>query len=370
MTLMEAPRDQSLVPLLLGESMVMQVLRARIAAAARVGRTTLITGPTGSGKDLVARTLHARSNRALRPFVCVHCAALPESLIESELFGHSRGAFTGAIQTRNGLAKTAARGTLFLDEIDTLPVSAQAKLLRFLETGEYRPVGSDRVEHAETWVIAASNQDLVARAREGSFRADLLFRLAVIKIDVPPLRDRIDDILDLAEIFLGTISGGTKQLGDDARRALHSHDWPGNVRELKHRVEAAALLSDEAVLDAASLLLPLGCSSRSARRHEADSPDPTAVTAPPGSATEPLSSELWRLVDETGLGLSSALALCEQLLVKRALVVEGNNRARAAGRLQINVRTIFKKLASALTPPAAGRPSGHGPDRMGMPAET
>src|SRR5215468_5350171 len=164
-----------------GQSTAFQHLRSRIPQVARVARTTLICGPTGSGKDLIARMLHDHSERRGRPFVIVHCAALPDTLVEAEMFGHARGAFTGATQARPGLIRTASHGTLFLDEVDSLPLSAQAKLLRFLETGEYRAVGADRVEHSDAWVIAATNQDLNDCVRAGSFRADLMFRLAVVR---------------------------------------------------------------------------------------------------------------------------------------------------------------------------------------------
>jgi DNA-binding NtrC family response regulator len=324
--------------LLLGETPSFRALKCRLPPIAKAMRTTLISGPTGCGKDVVARTLHANSPRALNPYVPVHCAALPETLVESEMFGHTRGAFTGADRTRSGLVRTAESGTIFLDEVDSLPPTAQAKLLRFLETGEYRAVGSDRVEHADVWIIAATNQDLAGRVRAGEFRADLMFRLAVVRLEVPRLAGRDDDILALAEHFLKDISGGAQRFTDEAQRALLAYDWPGNVRELKHRVESAALFSEGQSIDSAALDL------RSALPGSSRSLD-TSDARPASDTTDgQLEQNLWGLVAESGFTFSRAMAECERLLIHAALCAEGNNRTRAAGRLGIHVRTIFKKL--------------------------
>jgi two-component system nitrogen regulation response regulator GlnG len=339
--------------LLLGESAELAAVRERLPQIARVQRTTLVCGATGTGKDLVARALHLLSARRAQPFVTIHCAALPESLIEAEMFGHCRGAFTGATQSRAGLIRTAQRGTLFLDEIDSLSASAQAKLLRFLETGEYRAVGSDRVERSDAWIIAATNQDLERRARDGAFRSDLLYRLAVVRIDLPALRDRPGDIEYLADHFLAGVGRGDKVFSAQARSALAAHPWPGNVRELKHRVESAALLTEGPQISAAALGLTLD--ERWLGRGALGLPaSPTALGASPahpdaggrGFAPEviPLERELWTLIADNGLSLSAAVDLCEQLMIQAALRAEGNNRTRAAHRLGIHVRTIFKKL--------------------------
>ena len=317
---------------LVGASASMVTVQSRIRAVAKVQRTTLILGPTGSGKDVVARSLHDCSTRRERPFVAVHCGALPENLVEAELFGHSRGAFTGAVQARGGLIRSAEQGTIFLDEVDSLSLAAQAKLLRFLETGEYRAVGSDGVEHSSAWVVAATNQDLRRRVSAGTFREDLLYRLEVVKIEVPALHQRRDDVLLLARHFLRQLGCGDKDFNPHARVALEAHGWPGNVRELKHRVEAAALLTEGETIgpDALGLGVP---SSREADRAATD-----------GADSAGLEHELWRLVQERGLTLIEATAACERMLVEAALRAEGNNRTRAAGRLGINVRTIYKKL--------------------------
>lgn len=319
-------------PVLVGNSPALTTLRSKLPSIADAQRTTLIGGPTGCGKDLVARALHWHSSRRDRSYVVVHCAALPESLAEAEMFGYCRGAFTGALQPRQGLIRSAGNGTIFLDEIDSLPSTVQAKLLRFLETGELRAVGSDHTERSEAWILAATNQDLNERVRNGAFRADLMYRLAVVKVDVPPLNQRRDDILCLANHFLAGVVGGRKSLSDGAKAALLAYTWPGNVRELRNRIETAALFSGAGQIEADDLGLP-------------GSPDAAfLVPIEEPYTAESLEQALWSLVNQGGLSLSQAMARCERLLIHAALDAEGNNRTRAAARLGIHVRTIFKKL--------------------------
>jgi DNA-binding NtrC family response regulator len=321
-----------------GASAPIVAMHRRLDAIARAERTTLITGPTGAGKDVVARSLHARSRRSTEPFVVVQCAALPDNLVEAELFGHSRGAFTGAVAARDGLVRSADGGTLFLDEVDSLTLGAQAKLLRFLETGEFRAVGADHCERSRAWVVAATNQDLHTRVRNGQFREDLLYRLEVVRVTIPPLRDRRGDILLLAAHFLSELGQGHKRLAPGACAMLEAHDWPGNVRELRHRIEAAALLGDGDEIAADDLGLAEGA------RGEVGA----GVGAGPGAgaiaAAIGLEHELWRLVADRGMSLAQVAATCEEMLVRAALRAEGDNRTRAAARLGINVRTIYKKL--------------------------
>jgi DNA-binding NtrC family response regulator len=327
---------------LLGEAPSLRAVREQLPQIARVARTTLLVGPTGSGKDLAARMLHQMSARSDRPFVTVHCAALPESLVEAEMFGHCRGAFTGATQSRAGLVRTASQGTLFLDEIDSLPISAQAKLLRFLETGEFRAVGSDRVEFSAAWVIAATNQNLASCVHNATFRADLLYRLAVMRVDLPALRDRPGDIAYLAQHFLEHVGRGDKRFSPEAQAALAAHSWPGNVRELKHRVESAALLTEAPIISDAALGLNLDQRGRDQVSAITDADSGAEARALCDALA--LERELWTLLNQQGMTLSSAVTFCEQLMIQAALRAEGNNRTRAANRLGIHVRTIFKKL--------------------------
>ncbi|MEZ5659924.1 MAG: sigma-54 dependent transcriptional regulator [Burkholderiaceae bacterium] len=209
--------------------------------------SVLVTGESGTGKELVARALHADGPRAHGPFVSVNCAALPSELVEAELFGHERGAFTDARQRRDGLFTSADGGVLFLDEIGEMPLAAQAKLLRVLEERVIRPVGANEARPVDVWVIAATNRHLADLVAEGAFRGDLMFRLQVLWVDVPPLRERDADILLLADAFLrhfsGLYPGPARRLSDDARARLLAHRWPGNVRELRNVIERATVLA-------------------------------------------------------------------------------------------------------------------------------
>lgn len=308
--------------------------RAELVAKAR--KTTLITGPTGVGKDVLASWLHRRGQSPDAPFVTVNCGALPESLIESELFGHLRGAFTGAQDTRKGLIKNAAGGTLFLDEINSLCLNAQSKLLRFLETGEYRRVGSDHLEYANVWVLAASNRNLQNEVQRGSFREDLLFRLAVMHLDIPPLRMRDGDIELLARHFLTRVSNDLGTFTPRAVRAIYKYAWPGNVRELKARVERAAYLSRSSTIDMADLELDGLESSKELIMEKKPLKKTSSIAL----------SDLYQLIEKEGLTLGDAIARCEKAIIQAALDVEHGNRTQAARRLGIHVRTMFKKLAN------------------------
>jgi transcriptional regulator with PAS, ATPase and Fis domain len=208
--------------------------------------TVLVVGPTGSGKELVARALHGLSPRAAKPFVAVNCAAIPEALLESELFGHARGAFTGAVQAQVGRIPAAHGGTLFLDEVSELPLGMQAKLLRFLEQKEVQRLGMAEPIRVDVRVIAASNVDLAGRAGRGEFREDLFYRLSAFPLELPPLTERRNDIVPLAEHFLAcmaaAMNGACPRLSGDAVRILEGHPWKGNVRELQHVMERASIL--------------------------------------------------------------------------------------------------------------------------------
>jgi DNA-binding NtrC family response regulator len=233
------------LPGMVGSSEAMQKMYRLVRLVAPRKTTVLITGPTGSGKELVARAVHELSLRAGRPFVALNCAAIPEPLLESELFGYSRGAFTGAVQSRIGRIQAAQGGTLFLDEIGEMPAGLQAKLLRFLECGELQRLGSTETAVADVRVVAATNADLLMKVKEGTFRQDLYFRLAVFPVELPGLVEHRGDLKDLARFLLHEVAGEEDvSLGDAAIRLLESHTWPGNVRELRHVLERAVILAE------------------------------------------------------------------------------------------------------------------------------
>ena len=232
------------LPGMVGRAASMQRVYRYVRLVAPRQTTVLITGPTGSGKELVARALHELSPRATRPFVAINCAAIPESLLESELFGYTRGAFTGAVQSRLGRIQAAHTGTLFLDEIGDLPLGLQSKLLRFLERGELQRLGSSDHCQVDVRVVAATNAQLLDRVLNGQFREDLYFRLSVFPIELPPLSERKSDIRELASCFLQELGGTLLKLSAPAIAALESHSWPGNIRELKHVMERAVILAN------------------------------------------------------------------------------------------------------------------------------
>ncbi len=248
----ETETAQAALGALVGSSRPVQELIEVIRLVAPCDTTVLIEGETGTGKELVAHALHACSARSSRPLVILNCAAIPETLLEAELFGHARGAFTGAVQSRTGRIEAADGGTLFLDEIGEMPLALQAKMLRFLECGELQRIGDNSVSRVDVRVVAATHQHLEQRAEEGTFRLDLYHRLAVFPIDVAPLRDRMVDIPSLLEHILDRLSsripaghGGRKSISADALDELLAHRWPGNIRELKHVIERAVILSGD-----------------------------------------------------------------------------------------------------------------------------
>jgi transcriptional regulator with PAS, ATPase and Fis domain len=232
----------------IGTSPAWETVLASALRVARTETTVLLQGESGTGKEVVARLIHQGSPRKFGPFVAVNCAALPEHLLESELFGYERGAFTGAQQAKAGLIELASRGVLFLDEVSEMTLVAQVKLLRFLQEREYQRLGGTRVQKADVRVIAASNRDLDEAVERGTFREDLLYRLRVFDITLPPLRERVSDIPLLAELFLADIAQSMARrpprLIENALDALMAHHWPGNVRELRNVLERAAILSD------------------------------------------------------------------------------------------------------------------------------
>jgi two-component system NtrC family response regulator len=280
-----------------------------IGRAAASDATVLITGETGSGKEEVARALHRYSARAARPFVAINCAAIPRDLLESELFGHVRGAFTGATAPRAGVFQQADRGSLLLDEIGDMSADLQAKLLRVLELGAIVPVGGERGTQVDVRILAATHQNLERLVAESGFRPDLFYRLNVLQIRIPPLRERRADIIPLAEHFLAQASEPPKALSEDACSVLQGFPWPGNVRELRNVVERASVLVRGSRIDASDLGLD-----------ERGSVAPEDATLP------------------------SALSKLEETMIRKAIVEAAGNRAEAARRLGIRRQLLYAKL--------------------------
>jgi two-component system response regulator HydG len=260
---------------IVGEGAVMRTLAARVDRVARSNLPVLIRGETGTGKELVARSIHNRSPRRSGPFVTENCAAIADSLLEAELFGHEQGAFTGADKARDGLFARANGGTLFIDEVGDMSPAMQVKLLRVLQDGEVRRLGGQRTLNVDVRILAATHKDLDVLVKTGQFREDLLFRLAVLEVRLPSLRERPEDIPTLAEHFLSRLADengkDTPILGEAALDALLSHDWPGNVRELENAVRVAALFSTGDVLDPDAL--PFRRRGRAAPSQGAADPD-------------------------------------------------------------------------------------------------
>ncbi|HYN86842.1 MAG TPA: sigma-54 dependent transcriptional regulator [Pyrinomonadaceae bacterium] len=320
-------------PALVYRSGAMEELVALAETAAQSDSTVVITGESGTGKDVIARFIHARSPRGAEPVITVNCAALPESLFESEFFGHEKGAFTGASALKRGLIEAADGSTLFLDEVGEMPPQTQAKLLQFLEEGRFRRVGSTRDRSADVRVIAATNRRLAEDVSQGRFRADLFYRLNVISLHVPPLRERREDIPALVEHFLSLyrerFARPALDLSQEARTRLEAYDWPGNVRELRNALERAAALTVSDTLEAEQVL------PAAAQRHkgssEASSTDSTSDTSSDTSAHASSDSP-------------TTLEELERQHILRVLRETGGNRERAAVVLGISARTLYRKL--------------------------
>jgi len=308
-------------PRLLGNSEALRDAQKQIGRAAATDSTVLITGETGTGKEVAARVLHDASRRRHAPFVAINCAAIPAELLESELFGHTRGAFTGAVTQRAGRIVEANGGTLFLDEIGDLPLPMQAKLLRVIQERTLTPVGSNTSIAIDVRIVAATHRDLTAEVAARTFREDLFYRLNVIPVHLPPLRDRPDDILPLAAHFLiaaANLAGPARTLSGDAERRLLAHAWPGNVRELKNAMERVAALARGPLVTADDLAF---------------------LTAPRAGVSEIPAA----LLD---LPLPQAIEWLERAAIERALQQSAGNRAEAARRLGISRQSLYTKIAA------------------------
>ena len=329
---------------LLGQSTAFKRMQKEIDLVAASDLTVLITGETGVGKELVAQALHARSSRADRPMVSINCAALPDTLVESELFGHVRGAFTGAVSDRQGKFELANGGTLFLDEVGELPLPAQAKLLRVLQSGQVQRPGSDVEHHVDVRLIVATNRDLAAEVRAGRLRADIYHRLSVYPLHVPPLRERGRDVLLLAGRFLeenrSRLGLGSVRLDAEAQAALLDYDWPGNVRELEHLVGRSVLKAlgrqhpRPRILTVTKADLDL-----EDRDRKALAPEASSVEAAP-------KAEMQNALPE-GRGLRDAVESLERRLVQEAIERHHANWASAARELQMD-RANLIRLAKRL----------------------
>jgi DNA-binding NtrC family response regulator len=329
----ERPRTSVDRPLLIGESPRTRELRDMIARVALVPTTVLVTGETGTGKEVVSRSIHGLSKRSGGPFVALNCGAIPENLIESELFGHARGAFTGASERRTGRFAQADGGTLFLDEIGELPLNMQVRLLRVLQDRQVTPVGDAKSVKVDVRVIAATNRDLPTMVREGRFREDLLFRLNVLHLRLPNLRERRDDIPVLFQHFLrraSMVAGRKVTLAPDGDAALLQHAWPGNVRELENFAERLVVLAGEGECSGDQVLALL---------HSSGEGPPMAgsggsIVSMPAASTDMPES----------LGLLDSLERTERQLIDEALRRAGGNKAAAARLLGINRTTLIEKL--------------------------
>ncbi len=306
-----------------GDSPALRDALAQIVRYAGTTATVLVLGETGTGKELAARRIHYSGPRAEEPFIAVNCGALPDALVESELFGHTRGAFTDAREAQSGVVGLAERGTLFLDEVEALSPRAQIVLLRFLQDRRYRPVGGGRERCADVRIIAASNQSLEELARRGAYRADLVYRLAVMTVTLPPLRARGDDVVLLAEHFIARLARqygrAAKSLAPPVITALRAHPWPGNVRELENLMHRAFVLCDSAVVTLRDLPL---------------SPDPVPGVA--DAIAEPL-------LDDFQNAKRAAVTAFERRFLIHALQQCGGNVSLAARRVG-KERRAFGKL--------------------------
>jgi DNA-binding NtrC family response regulator len=337
---------------MIGSSAKMRDVYRLIEGVATSNSTVLVTGESGTGKELVARAIHDRSRRAKMPLVTINCGAIPAELVESELFGHVRGAFTTAMNARAGLFEAANGGTLFLDEIGDLPVTSQVKLLRTLQSGEVKPVGSDSIKTVDVRVIAATNVDLKAAITGGTFRQDLFYRLNVLRLHLPPLRERGDDVLLLAHHFIqkhaALANKPAPRLSHEAANAMQQYPWPGNVRELEHAMEHAVVLTSGGFIAPNSLpgeVLSEAAPPPATAHRPAARSDPTPVSAP---ATSSASSG--SLLDQLGIGdlsyadaKKAALAAFNDAYVARILELTNGNVSEAARRSGLD-RSNFRRL--------------------------
>lgn len=353
----------------IGSSLAMQRVYQVIDSAATSQATVFITGESGTGKEVCADAIHQRSDRAKAPFIALNCGAIPKDLIESEIFGHVKGAFTGAVSDRDGAARAAQGGTLFLDEICEMELSLQSKLLRFLQTGTLQKVGSDRTEKVDVRILCASNKDPMAEVQAGTFREDLYYRLHVLPIHLPPLRERDNDVAEIAQNFLQQYAQEEKKafthFDPETERVLSNYDWPGNVRQLQNVVRNIVVLNNGETVTSCMLPAPLdGYSARSQSRitpmPAAPHPSPygmpsqpaaTAYATPsyPASFSQPAQASapvMQHANPDTLATLIRPISELEREAIERAIDLCGGNIPTAAHYLEISAATIYRKRNS------------------------
>ncbi len=318
----------------IGSSLAMQAVYRIVDSAASSRATVFITGESGTGKEVCAEAIHRQSQRAARPFIAINCGAIPKDLMESEIFGHVKGSFTGAVSDREGAAARADGGTLFLDEICELAPDLQTKLLRFIQTGTFTPVGGSKLEKVDLRIVCATNRDPLREVEEGRFREDLYYRLHVIPIHLPPLREREDDVLEIARHYLAEFAHeekkGFNRFSPEAEQALRHYHWPGNVRQLQNVVRIVVVLQDGDTVTAEMLPSPLGTPPHAAPASPPAAPPAAAAPVPrPHVPPSPDSIKpLWEVEKDA---IEDAIAACD------------GNIPRAAALLQISASTIYRK---------------------------
>ena len=342
----DAHKDQALAerrgaPRIVGEDPQLRRVSQQLSRAAGANATVLLEGESGTGKELFARALHALSSRSGGPFVAINCAAIPEGLLETELFGYERGAFTGAVGMKSGRFEMANRGTLFLDEIGDMPLPLQAKILRALEEKTFERVGGTSTSHVDVRVVAATNRDLKARVATHDFREDLYYRLSVFPIRIPPLRERAGDVLILARHFIDRFCRDLKKrtvhLSPSAVEELETHSWPGNVRELQNSIERAVILCDDETIERRHLSLsadgPVG-PDRSDKASDDRAPEAPAHASPLAELD---------LTGTINAVVRRVTAAVERLKLEEALREADGDRERAAEALHVSYKTLLKK---------------------------
>jgi two-component system repressor protein LuxO len=329
-----------------GSSLVMQGVYRIIDSAASSKASVFITGESGTGKEVCAEAVHRASERADKPFVAINCSAIPKDLIESEIFGHVKGAFTGAISNRAGAAQMADGGTLFLDEICEMDINLQSKLLRFLQTGQIQSVGSSKLTNVDVRIICATNRDPLLEVEQGRFREDLYYRLHVLPVQMPPLRERGGDIMELAEQFLKVYSEEEGKafsgFSPEVEKIIQRFTWPGNIRQLQNVIRNVVVLSNGSIVEEKMLPLPFDATLPSGQQ------TPAAVAGTDGGHAPSWSNAQPEISAPGGDGPASILPMeeVERLAISRALEICGNNVPEAAHYLKISAATIYRKRSA------------------------